>query len=498
MLYDKVYMRFNKDKEYIYRKDTFIKKDIWFNDIGKTFIDFLAKSDEIIKIIKSEFNRRYKDNKLKDARYIHIGVKFELEKISPFFGYFDYDKYISEYIKKLRDENNAEIKDCLEEIKAIESDIEYYKSKEYYEDLLKDKISSYHDYGSDKSKKAFYYINKAEENTNRTIKKFIKQYGYRPSYKSWKKICYSDENYIKGKNIIKEIEEDVYNKNKEEIEEAINKNVRKRVKENREFLQFYRKCLKDAFKDSEETLEEIFNEHINKIQFWIDFSKYVLIAFYDISSEKYDDTLSPNQRLFDYLLHVGRTYYSRNISEIPKSSITLEVIKGEELNSLYEFIEKNKEELLNDTSNIFQQLHTYNVNIVQEYVIDSIEDFISVSLVQILQNNVKICRCENCDKLFISINKANEKYCTYELKNGKSCRDLSYSIYLQKNELSNILRKKYRTENAKKNRNKHIPNIEKKFKDWYTKAKEKKIMCEQGEITKEEFKKWLEDNQEWF
>ena len=103
-----------------------------------------------------------------------------------------------------------------------------------------------------------------------------------------------------------------------------------------------------------------------------------------------------------------------------------------------------------------------------------------------------------CDKLFISVNKSNEKYCTYKFKGEKTCRDLSYTIHLQKNELSNILRKKYRTENAKKNRNKHIPNIEEKFKDWYKKAKEQKELCEKEEITIEEFKKWLEDNSKWF
>ena len=115
-----------------------------------------------------------------------------------------------------------------------------------------------------------------------------------------------------------------------------------------------------------------------------------------------------------------------------------------------------------------------------------------------MQNNIKLCRCENCNKLFISVNKSNEKYCTYKFKGKKTCRDLSYSIHLQKNELSNILRKKYRTENAKKNRNQHIPKIEEKFQVWYTNAKEQKALCEKEEITINEFNKWFEDNKKWF
>ena len=61
-----------------------------------------------------------------------------------------------------------------------------------------------------------------------------------------------------------------------------------------------------------------------------------------------------------------------------------------------------------------------------------------------------------------------------------------------------MVRKKYRTENAKKNRNKHIPKIEEKFQSWYKKAKKQKELCENGQITIEEFKGWLDKNNKWF
>lgn len=61
-----------------------------------------------------------------------------------------------------------------------------------------------------------------------------------------------------------------------------------------------------------------------------------------------------------------------------------------------------------------------------------------------------------------------------------------------------VLRKKYRTENAKKNRYSHIPNIEKKFQTWYSKAKVQKLLCEKGKITYEEFCNWFIENKKWF
>ena len=224
-----------------------------------------------------------------------------------------------------------------------------------------------------------------------------------------------------------------------------------------------------------------------------------MISFYDLSLEKYDSKFSATQRLLDYLLHIERTAFKPNITKIPQAEITLQLDDGKNIINLYEFMENNKKDLYKaNEDEYYSKLNNYTVNMIQEYSINSVVDFISVSLIQILQNNIKICRCENCDKLFISVNKSNEKYCTYNFKDKKTCRDLSYSIYLQKNELSSILRKKYRTENARKNRNKHIPRIENKFQEWYAEAKNQKILCENGKITIEDFKEWFENNKKWF
>lgn len=495
------YLRFNlkNKKEYIYTKEQAFEKETMIADIGKTFIDFLANSDDILNTIKKAIKSDYKKHdKLKDTEGLYTMLNYKLEKINPFFKYFNYDTFISDYVKKLKEKNNTEIKNLLGQIKDCEEKINYYNSQEYYQDLILDKVSFYTDYTSQESKKGFYYIEKAEASINKKISEFTNKYGLKPSYNTWKKLYYKNKNAIKGEKIIDELDKKAYEEHKIEICKKIKKDINYNIKFNKKLMNNYKHLTKKIVKENEKTIEEVIFEHFENIKFWIEFSKYILKIYYNLSETKNDNTLSSTQRLLNYLLQLERTYYNDSISKLPESNITLELDNGKTSIDLNEYINNNKKELLANYEKMSKEFSTYTVNIIQEYSINSIEDFICVSLVQLLQSNIKLCMCENCGKLFISVNKSNEKYCTYIFKGNKTCRDLSYSIHLQKNELSNILRKRYRTENAKKIRNHHIPKIEDKFQIWYAKAKEQKKLCENGKITIDDFNNWFEKNKKWF
>lgn len=79
------------------------------------------------------------------------------------------------------------------------------------------------------------------------------------------------------------------------------------------------------------------------------------------------------------------------------------------------------------------------------------------------------------------------------LKIGKTCKELSYEIKLQNDEITQIYRKAYKTQNAKKFRNGHIPNIDIKFKNWVKSAQNQKQLC----TNLDDFKQWLKDNENW-
>lgn len=500
MLYGNTYIRFDNksNKEYIYLKN-YCNDDsgIYNNTMGKTFIDFLSNSDEILEFLKNESLPFSKTKKIKDVDYVHTISQNKLENLNPIFKYFNYDNYISNYIENLRDKNNIKIQNYLKSLKTLQEQLEYYNSTEYYEETLQEHLSCYHDYNSSKFKKAFYYINKSEKNINESLKRYEFKYGHKLKLNNYDSLYKKNNNYIKGNNIICEFNEEIYNKYSENIKKSITNNIKHSIKQTKKNIKFYKSIIKQYVKENEKTLEEVFNESLENLTFWINFSKYIIIYFNNLSEEKYNN-FSSNQRLLDYLLHITGTYYNENIFEVPQSNITLNLTNKNLTSDLYEFIKTHRKELLSKNNILLKELNTYTVDLIQEYSINSIEDFIHVSLMQILQNNIKICKCENCNKLFISINKSNEKYCTYEFKNNKTCRDLSYSIHLQNDELANILRKNYRTENARKNRNSHIPNIQTKFDNWYSKAKEKKKLCEKGIISHKDFITWFIDNKNWF
>lgn len=83
------------------------------------------------------------------------------------------------------------------------------------------------------------------------------------------------------------------------------------------------------------------------------------------------------------------------------------------------------------------------------------------------------------------------------LESGKTCKELSYEIKLQNDELTNIYRKAYKTQNAKKNRNKHIKDINIRFNQWVKEAQKQKKKCIENKISLEDFRKWLKDNENW-
>lgn len=84
------------------------------------------------------------------------------------------------------------------------------------------------------------------------------------------------------------------------------------------------------------------------------------------------------------------------------------------------------------------------------------------------------------------------------IKIGKTCKELSYEIKLQNDEITKTYRNAYKTQNAKKQRNKHIPDIENKFKNWVSNAQKQKQLCTDKVISLEDFKQWLKDNENWY
>ena len=112
---------------------------------------------------------------------------------------------------------------------------------------------------------------------------------------------------------------------------------------------------------------------------------------------------------------------------------------------------------------------------------------------RMLRKKVEVKKCENCGKFFIPSVRSDEIYCDYEFKNGKTCKQVGYEIKLNNDEFLKAYRTAYKTQHAKMQRNKkNKPDYkEKVFDVWVKYAKENLNQAKNGDITLEEFKKFI-------
>lgn len=111
-----------------------------------------------------------------------------------------------------------------------------------------------------------------------------------------------------------------------------------------------------------------------------------------------------------------------------------------------------------------------------------------------IKEKVKIKSCENCGKYFIPVSKSNEIYCDNIYKNKKTCRQVGYEHKLNNNDILKAYRTAYKSQNAKKHRNKHRVDIDERFKKWHLEARNRLEDAKIGKIDIEEFKTWLKND----
>lgn len=134
------------------------------------------------------------------------------------------------------------------------------------------------------------------------------------------------------------------------------------------------------------------------------------------------------------------------------------------------------------------------------YRIKSIPALLYISLKEyVTYNNMPIRKCKNCDRYFIAQGRKDELYCTRKYKDtNKTCKQIgSALIYLER--LGNdAALSMYRNMNKRKHmqvsRKPDDKKLAKKFEDWKKNAKVEYNKYKQGQLTDEEFIRWLNSN----
>lgn len=115
------------------------------------------------------------------------------------------------------------------------------------------------------------------------------------------------------------------------------------------------------------------------------------------------------------------------------------------------------------------------------FIINNSHAAIYFDAVQIIKRGIQIKKCQNCKRYFVPLTRSDEIYCDSIFENGKTCKQLGYENKVKNDEILCQYRKIYKTQNARKQRNSHIPQIAERFKTWADFAKKQLEACQRGE-----------------
>lgn len=134
------------------------------------------------------------------------------------------------------------------------------------------------------------------------------------------------------------------------------------------------------------------------------------------------------------------------------------------------------------------------------FVLDSFQSLMYTILRGYVYNDsLPIRKCKNCNKYFVAQKRKDELYCNNIFEDtNKTCKQIgAMKLYTQKvndNKAITLYRNITKRKNMQVTRNPDNKELKENFESWKIQAKEKYRQYIKIEITKDEFIKWLEEN----
>jgi len=130
----------------------------------------------------------------------------------------------------------------------------------------------------------------------------------------------------------------------------------------------------------------------------------------------------------------------------------------------------------------------------QRYAIDSIEDLFRFELIKMVEHEIFIKKCKNCERFFIPMRRVDAEYCNRLWGDSqRRCNEIGATIQYEKRVAENPIleahKKAYRRLNSR-TRNKKMTQTA--FMAWFDEAARKRGDCLAERNTFDEFAAWLE------
>ena len=132
--------------------------------------------------------------------------------------------------------------------------------------------------------------------------------------------------------------------------------------------------------------------------------------------------------------------------------------------------------------------------IVEFYEIDEIEDLFRFEFVKMIEHDIFIKKCKNCERFFIPKRRADVEYCERIFgSNNRKCSEIGATLRHEKKVAGNPIleahKKAYRRFNSRTRAKKMTQN---EFLQWSEEAAKKRDECLAGTLPFDEFVAWLE------
>lgn len=254
-------------------------------------------------------------------------------------------------------------------------------------------------------------------------------------------------------------------------------------------LEHYKKILGNAFNYDEDTdilmpeeadglydIAEFINYGIRMTAAFLDYQKDLLTADFDMLLMK--DKLFSEYDTLQYLYLMESKDNMRDTYTSTSFNTHLMPIGVHAFNHL----------------DIVNKIIDENMPVREVYDINSVQDWFRYEFMYLAKGNVLYKQCKNCGRFFIPSGRLDSEYCErIDTASGKTCKEVgAINTFVKKHENDEIHQaytKAYRRMDSRK-RTMYISK--KEFTEWSKTAREKRKLCEEGQISLEEFQYWLD------
>ena len=255
-------------------------------------------------------------------------------------------------------------------------------------------------------------------------------------------------------------------------------------------LEHYKKILGDAFYYDEDTdilmpeegglydIAEFINYGIRMTAAFLDYQKDLLQSDFDMLLMK--DKLFAEYDTLQYLYLMESKDNMRDTYTSTSFNTHLMPIGVHAFNHL----------------DVVNKIIDENIPVREVYDINSVQDWFRYEFMYLAKGNVLYKQCKNCGRFFIPSGRFDSEYCErIDTASGKTCKEVgainTFAKKHENDEIHQAYTKAYRRMDSRK-RTMYISK--KEFTVWSKTAREKRKMCEEGQISLAEFQAWLDES----